>query len=693
MESTEIDPAYLGDVSARMFELQAERVRLLGEGASPAELRRIDDQIAPLQVFIDEHAEEYARMEMPREITKTVRVPERLREKAPGLKEQLIDLQTRYDLTTEQLASETDPEARAALENGIDSLRERIHGLKADVPWEKEDRLLAKGTLKRSSAARLKARERAPADFEAAEMDRAVLIDLRNTYGQALESGELPKAGESLMRGAVQTVEDALNRYGRGDLSSEGFQARAKDISKARKMWDRYVTDEIRGDFRKAAKEQEAAIRARMEEERVVAEKARKEGQNEEIRRRLKKVAEKQDAEKAVRVTKKQTAEAQAEVEKFLAMEMTLSEAARQRAGVRARIAEKMGRLKEKARERRGADVKEALTEIRHIAPPDEESEVLEADRHLAPPPENLPVAEERRAGAADIAAKVKTFKGLTAVGRGGMYDIVRNAALGMKRLSARERTMVEVQYPDWTGPDFAALQEQLDRENREIEAAKKFRSEARFEIGKVTQESVDRVNAKVSELQKKIHAEQQRLAGDVSESDTEARFFSQGEKPGELAKREQAIERFGGENVRPDEAVAEQEKIEAVSARDFENEIGFTAAFLDAVEKDPSHRISITNAQEYAKNYWKLLMKDNDRMAEAMKPHPKVGFFRRLLGGGPKAKETMKPEEVVKFQEMDKLVRDIMESPATSMHSIRKRGPERPSTPWTSGRTGRPGS
>lgn len=563
----EIDEVYLGDISSQLFELQGEKARLEGAGATAAELKMINKEIASLQAFVDEHAEDYRRMEMPAEKVREIEAIPLTREKAGALPKDeaqrdisahLKDLQKRYDLNAKQLATETDPAARAALENGLDSLRERIHVLKADLPWEKEDRVLAKGGIKRSSAARVKGREDAEKSFEAAEIDRATLVDLRDSYAQSLESGLLPKGGEILLLGAVQTLDDALARYGRGDMSADAFQKRVAEISKARKMWDRYVTDST------------------VEAERI-----------KDIERRGKESRER--LETTVRRRKEQAkAEARAAAESAAAEKVQKKE--------KMKLEEdKFRTWLEEAKAKRQAQKDELKGQMDDIFETQREREVTET----ALPPENLPVEP--------VAETEEAFKA-------------------------------------------------------------RFRAEARGMADEIVIGSVERTTAKIDELQKKKRAEQQRLSGDVSESAAEERFFAQGENPEELAKREQAMER--SPELPPDEAMAQQEQIEARSARDFENEISFTAAFLDAVEKDPSHRISMVSAQEYAKQYWKLLMKDNVRLTEAMKPQPKVGFFRKLFGGTPKPKQTMTPQEVIQFQKMDKLVRDIMETPSMSLHA-----------------------
>lgn len=629
LSAPEISDEYLGDVSARLFDLQAERARLEGDGASAAELLKIDAEIAPLQAFVDEHAEDYARLELPRETTKTVRVPEKLREKPSERKTQLKDLQKRYDLTAAQLETETDPDARMALENGLDSLRERIHGLKADVPWEKEDKAFAKGTIKRETAARIKARETSGADFEAAEVDRALLIDLRDTYARTLESGAASKAGETLLRGAVQTVEDALTRYGRGDLSVGDFQNRVKDILKARKMWDRYVADEGAAARKKVASEEKhQALVSRTKEavNRMTEEKREaRERRNSEFRSWL-------EAAKAKRQAQKD--ELRGLMDDIFAMQ----------------------------REREAAEA--------------------------APPPENLPVAEEieelRGASEADFQAKLATFETLTGSTRNKMLADVEAMAKGAGVANDRYTRMREANYPGWLDPDFEQLAERLRRRQETMNAQRKFARD----VDTLAQESIARVNAKIDALQEKVRAEKKRLAGDVSESEAEARFFAQGENPQELAARERAQELYP--DLPPDEAVQETQKIEAKSARDFENEAEFTAAFVDAVEKDPAHRLNPGTAAEYAKQYWGLLMKDNTRLVAAMEPPPKVGFWKRLFGGGPKAEATMSAQDIVQFQKMDKQVRDIMESPETNIRSIRTGGPARATLP-SGGPLGRP--
>ena len=647
LAAPEISEEYLGDISARLFDLQAERARLEGTDATTKELKAVEKEIAALQAFVNEHEEDFARMEMRAEKAREAEVIPLIKKKtkalptaeAPrNLSADIQYLQKHYDLTVEQLTSETDPKAHAALESSIDNLRERIHTLKGDIPWEKEDRVLAKGGIKHSSAAREKARTDAPESFKAAEIDRAGLIDLRNTYSQSLEPGSLPKGGEILLRGAVQTLDDALAKYGRGDMSADAFQSRVSEIAKARKMWDRYVDDAAVEDKRarekKEAMERAAEEAARTEE----TAKARKAEQNEEIKRRLKEVGKKQDAEKALRETKKQLAEADATVEENVSTEIALSEAARKRAEVRARIAEKMSNIKEQTRARRGADLNKAMADIRNLPPPltaekiaedhrkaDDLVDAMEAGPDLAPPPENLPV-----------------------------------------------ESVAE------TDEQFRA----------------RFRADAGVQADALVKKSIERTNAKIDVLKEKIHAEQERLRIERNElkPGVEERFFAQGENTEELAKREQATENFP--NLTPDEAVTEQEKIEAKSARDFENEADFRAAFMDALAHDPLHQLSLGSADAYAKRYWQLLMKDNARLAEAMKPQPKVGFFKRLFGGGPKPKETMTAQEIVYFQKMDKFVRDIMETPATSARAFARRAAREsgPSSFWTSGRTGRPG-
>lgn len=592
VESTEINEAYLGDVSARMFELQAERARLEGEGASAAELKKIDEEIAPLQAFIDEHAEDYARMEMPRETTQTVRVPERLREQPSDLKTQLKDLQKQYDLTAEQLETETDPEARAALANGIDSLRQRVHALKGDVPWEKEDRLLAKGTLKRSSAARIKGREAARESFEAAETDRAVLVDLRNTYSQALESGALPKAGESLIRGAVQTVEDALDRYGRGDMSADAFQSRVKDISKARKMWDRYVSDETAGAERAAAKQRELIERTR----KAVKEKANIEA------------AETAAAEFRARLEERRRAKQ--EMAAIIAAGLAESEA-RSKAGEKAKSA---------------AEFRTWLDEqkVKLGKAPTETAAALEELRNLPPPP----TAEETA------------------------------------RRQANELVGAMEAGPDTNVPENLPV-EPVAETDEEFRA--RFRAEATAKAAEIGRGSVERVNARIDELQAKVRAEQDRLRRERNElkPGEEEAWFAQGEKPEELARRERAQELYPDMDV--NRAAAEIGNIEAKSARDFSNKTDFMEAFSLAAVRDPKRSFEErADMDKFSAMYWELLMKDNARLAEAMKPQPKVGFFRRLFGGGPRPKETMTSQEVIQFQKMDKMVRDIMETPAT---------------------------
>ncbi len=633
-----INDTYLGDVSARLFELQGERARLEGASATAKEIKEVDKEIAALQAFVDEHAEDYRRMKMPAEKVREAKVIPLRREKAEARPKaeaprdystELADVQKRYDLTAKQLATETDPDALAELEGTLDGLRENIHALKADLPWQKEDRVLAKGGIKRSSSsARLDARAAAQESFGAAEIDRATLVDLRDTTTRSLASGTASKIDQTILRGAVQTMDDALARYGRGDLSAEAFQKRAAEISDA------------------ARKREETRAR---------------------VTGHLGRIKETARAKKVV--------EAQAETEKIVALEVALSEAAKKRENIRARLQEGFEKL-EKARSRPSTtqtETEQALDELRRMEPRTETEKALDELRRMppptgekaAPPPENLPVAPERYASEADIAAKVATYKKRTAKGREDMFKIVLSAMADMSLLPYRERKIVETQYTNWTEQDFEALGKQLDRENREVEDAKKFRAEARGMADELVKGSVERTTAKIEELQKKIRDEQRRLSGNVSKSSTEERFFAQGENPEELAKREQALER--SPELPPDEAVTQQEQIQAKSARDFENEISFTAAFLDAVEKDPLHRISLTSAQEYAKQYWQLLMKDNARLVEAMKPQPKVGFFRRLFGGARKPMETLTPQQIIQFQKMDKQVREIMETPDTS--------------------------
>lgn len=725
---SEIPEEYLGDISARLFDLQAERARLEGTDATAKELKAVEKEIAALQAFVDEHQKDYDRMSMRVEKAREAEIIPLIRKKAKNLptaeapqtlSADLQDLQKHYDLTAEQLTSETDPEARAALENSIDHLRERIHTLKADIPWEKEDRVLATGGIKRSSTARLEGREGAKEHFEAAEIDRAGLIDLRNTYSQSLESGSLPKGGEILLRGAVQTLDDALAKYGRGNMSADAFQSRVSEISKARKMWDRYVKDES------------VAIQRTQEKERAAAEKTR-EAENAPFRQHGKTngvdyavgwvggkekryeaffpqvkydtpEAKKYNIHNQIFVIdstdKAHAKEVFDKIGEILKKEKNPYRAyAKAEAFERGVAWEEPGAqefrdMVEKAKEKRDASRAEVRGILEGLAKEREEHETnkdrqiagdlvgaMEAGpdttvhEEVAPPPENLPVAPERHATREDISAKMALYKGYTKQGRSGMYWIVKTAASNMAALNARERAMVVSQYPEWTAEDFRDLHKELDRANREQEAARKFRAEAHTKVDELVQGSIDRTNAKIDALRGKIHAEQERIRVKKNElrPGEEERFFAQGEKTEELAKREQAIENFP--NLTPDEAATAQEKIEAKSARDFENEEDFTAAFLKAAEQDPSHRIDMGHADEYVKQYWNLLTKDNARLTEAMKPQPKVGFFKRLFGGGSKPKETMTAQEIVQFQKMDQVVRKIMETPMTSFRSIRFR-------------------
>lgn len=319
--------------------------------------------------------------------------------------------------------------------------------------------------------------------------------------------------------------------------------------------------------------------------------------------------------------------------------------------------------------------------------------------REEAAPPENLPVAEAtpERPSYGDILDKAKIYKGLTKKGREGMMDIITRAAAdthgALQRGEAvapekygprmkRERAMLDEQYPGWTREDFRSL---LNRIERDEAFDKDIRAVATKQLVEEPAARIDALRERVRKLKEEAKTERERIGTMVGDTEAEQRFFEQGGKPEELAKREQATERYP--ELPPEEAVAEMAKIEAKSARDFENEQDFAAAFADAVRNDPAHRINPDAATEYAAQYWKLLQKDNQRLAEAMKPQPKVGFFRRIFGGAPKPKQVMTPQEIVQFQRMDKTVREVMERPSTSLRSIRvggrtaSRGPGAPTT------------
>ncbi len=313
------------------------------------------------------------------------------------------------------------------------------------------------------------------------------------------------------------------------------------------------------------------------------------------------------------------------------------------------------------------------------------------------PAPENLPVDEEetyeRNVSDADVSARVRIWAGLNKKGREGMEAMLSDAAYGPKYIKERTRAFLAQEYPGWDRGDFQELLEQiaLERDRLETEKArsKRFKEEAtELATERLVEKPTARIDAlreKIRKLKEEAKTERERLGTMTGDTEAEERFFEQGSKPEELARRERAKDLYPEET--PDEAVAQMEKIEAQSARDFENEQDFATAFTDAVRNDPARRLNPDVAKEYAAQYWKLLQKDNRRLAEAMKPQPKVGFFRRIFGGAPKPKQVMTPQEIVQFQKMDKMVREIMEKPSTSLRSVRvgarsaSRGPGAPTT------------
>ncbi len=670
MAAPEFDVEYLGEIATKLFELQAERAQLEGEGASKKEIAALDVKIAPLQSFVDEHAEDYRRMEMPAE---KMRVAEPI------------------PLTRKKAKAETAPDA------------ERID----------------------------------------AESERSQLMDLRVSYARALETGVLPTGGEILLRGALATIDDALNRYSSGELSAEAFQKRGREIVKARKAWDRYITDvEVEAKERKDvqdekesderwAKAHELYLKDLERAHKEISKESRAE-ENAEIKKRLQEVGRKQEAAKPpfqlsgevngveymvswvggkeqrfeaffpqiktvfppnaemknyrvfdqifiiegtdkkhakdvfdkigeILKTEKNPYRAYAKAEAFEQGKAWVEPGNRKidRANARERISESMERIKTKQKEQRASryEVKSILEGL---------AKEKEAAPELAPPPENLPVAPEtgaeRHATDADIAEKVRIYQGLTLAGREGMYDIVFFECYPKTKrfVSAATRDMIATSYPGWTMEDFVVLRGKLSQEARKKDTA-------RIRVD---------VRAKTEELKR------QKQANETGEAFAERRFFAQGQNPEELAEREKAVERFP--ELPPDEAVAEQRLLGASEISRFASKVEFMGAFENAVKLDPLHRVAEDKALTFAEQYWDLLQKENKRLEEAMKPRPRVGFFKRLFGGAPKAPKIMSAEDVIRFQTMDKTVRDIMETPSTSVRAqmfrggMRKGGPDR---------------